>query len=322
MTGNILIRKPITAEEFTTLITEFPQYKLLNLAPQEPLIGLGVERCQLVEVMYGSFLEPNELNLLPHLHWIHSPIPYLDHLCVEEIKKQENVLLTTTKNENIEQIGEFAISAAMAYSKLLFSWEEGSLDPKTIDIKKLREKMWRMSDRIFLQVGLGIVGTEIAHRAKEEGFQVWGGQEISSFHPHCETVYAIDDLDEILPQVDILSLALPRDQSCDVWLTKERLERMKTDSVIMGFGARSVFDLDALAEIGMSRKFRGILLDAHFTSPISADYPLWSLPHVIVTHESSPYPMSETDHGFGTFIQNLRQYVHGNFNDMKNLVQT
>jgi len=320
MIGNILIREPISPEEFTTLISEFPQYRLLNLAPHQTLTSLGIERCQQVEVMYGSSLELSELNHLPHLHWIHSPSPYLDHICLSAIQKQENILITTTKNENLFQMGEFAISAAMAYSKKLFSWEEGSLNPKNIDIEGLRKKMWCVSDRIFLQVGLGLIGTEIARRAKDAGFRVWGGQEISSFHPHCEKVYAMDDIDKILPEVDILSLALPREQFHEVWLTRERLELMKNDSVILGFGSGSVFDLDALAEIGMTGKYRGILLDAHFSPPISADYPLWEQPSVIVTHESGQYPLSEKDQGFSTFLQNLRQYVFGNFSDMKNLV--
>ena len=320
MIGNILIREPITPEEFTALISEFPQYRILNLPTNESIISLGLERCQQVEVMYGSNLEPSELHHLPHLHWIHSPSPYLDMICLDEIKKQANILVTTTKNENVFQMGEFAMSAAMAYAKEIFSWEEGSLDPKSIDIMKIRERMWRIQDCRFLQVGLGLVGTEIARRAKDEGFQVWGGKEISSFHPHCETVFAMDEINKILPKVDILSLALPRERPCDTWLTRERLDLMKDDSVILGFGAGSVFDLDALSEVGMTGKFRGILLDAHFSPPIKADYPLWAQPRVIVTHESGPYPLSEKNIGFSTFLQNLRQYVFGNFSDMKNLL--
>jgi len=320
MIGNILLREPISPDEFTSLISEFPQYRLLNLAPEQPLGSLGIEKCQQVEVVYGSFLEPSELNKLPHLHWVHSPTPYLDFICLDAIQKQGNILVTMTKDENIHQIGEFAICAAMAYAKKLFSWEEGSQDPKNIDIEGIRKKMWRISDRKFLQVGLGIVGTEIAKRAQDQGFKVFGAQEIPSFHPHCEEVYSLEEADRHLPDVDILSLAMPRERPCEVWLTRKRLEAMKDDSVIMGFGSGSIFDMDALSEIGMSGKFRGILLDAHFSPPITADYPLWSLPRVIVTHESGVYPLSERDQGFNLFLQNLRQYIHGNYSDMKNLL--
>ncbi len=321
MIGNILIREPITAEEFTALISEFPQYRLLNLDPDQPLLSLGLERCQAVEVMYGSKLKAEELRLLPRLHWIHSPTPYTDDLCVKEIRNQKNILISTTKSENLKQIGEFAISAALTFAKNLLGWEEGSCDPRNIDMERLRQSMWRIEERTFLQLGLGLVGTEITRRASQEGFNVIGAQEIPSFHPHCGTVYPLDQVEEILPTIDILSIAFPREQNVEPWLVKTRLEKMRDDSVIMGFGTGTVFDLEALEEVGKTGKFRGILLDSHFSPPITCEYALWSNPRVIVTHESSRFPLSKKDHGFYSFIHNLRQFVYGNYEDMKNLAK-
>lgn len=319
MIGNILIRDTLNAKELNTLLTEFPQYKLLNLDLDKPLISLGIEECSQIEVIYSLSLQQEEINFLPHLHWIHSPSPYLDNICVNFAKKQENILITTTKSENLMQVGEFAISAALAFAKRLFSWEEESLHPEHININEIRERMWKIEDCLFLQIGLGLIGTEIARRAKDEGFRVLGVQEIPSFHPHCEKVLPLEDLNEVLHQADIVCLAIPREQSCTPWFAKDKLEQMKEDSVILGFGSGSVFDLDDLAEVGLTGKFRGILLDAHFSPPISADYPLWRQKRVIVSHESSIYPVTVSDQGFNTFIYNLRQYVHGNFSDMKNL---
>nr|NGX58796.1 hypothetical protein [Chlamydiota bacterium] len=129
MIGNILIRDTLNAKELNTLLTEFPQYKLLNLDLDKPLISLGIEECSQIEVIYSLSLQQEEINFLPHLHWIHSPSPYLDNICVNFAKKQENILITTTKSENLMQVGEFAISAALAFAKRLFSWEEESLHP-------------------------------------------------------------------------------------------------------------------------------------------------------------------------------------------------
>lgn len=320
MIGNILIRDHLNAKELNTLLTEFPQYKLLSLDPDGDLISLGVEDCSEIEVIYGCCISQEEINLLPQLHWIHSPSPYLDKICAEFIKKQGNILITTTKSENLIQVGAFAIGAAMAFAKKLFSWEERSFQPESLNLERIRSKMWNIEECLFLQIGLGRIGTEISRRAKQEGFTVWGVQEIPTFHPHCEKVIPLSELDSVLPNADIVCLAMPREKPCDPWFAKDKLELMKEDSVILGFGTGSVFELDDLAEIGIQGKFRGILLDSHFSPPIPENYPLLQKRRAIITHESSTYPLIPSEMGFNVFVYNLRQYVHGNYSDMKNLL--
>ncbi len=121
---------------------------------------------------------------------------------------------------------------------------------------------------------------------------------------------------------DIVSLAMPRGQTGPSWFDKEKLNLMKNDSVLLVFGEGSVINLNDLAETEKTEKFRGVLLDCHFSPPVSMDCSLWKRPNVIFTNESSIYPITRQHQSFHTFVYNLRQYLHGNFNDMKNLVKT
>ncbi len=178
MMNTLLIRDSLEPEELTQLFKEFPQYTIQLIEIEKPLYELGVETCSQIEILYGCVLSKEELNLVSQLRWIHCPSPYLDNLCLDAIKKLGNILISTTKEKNLVQIGEFAIAAAMAFSKKLFYWMSETRDPMNITLAGLRKGMWKVNDKIFLQIGLGTIGTEIVKRAKLEGFKVWGVQKL------------------------------------------------------------------------------------------------------------------------------------------------
>jgi phosphoglycerate dehydrogenase-like enzyme len=182
--------------------------------------------------------------------------------------------------------------------------------------------MWDTSGRLFLQVGLGRLGTEIARHAKSVGFTVWGLQDPPSFHPHCQKVLSSTSLKSVLPEVDVLSLALPRDKPFPSVLGEKELTLMKNDSILTVIGLGSVLNLQDLENLAKTGKWRGVLLDAHFTSSFSENSPLRSLPQVIVTPEVGSYPQEKGTRTLGVFMFNLRQYMHGNISDMKNLHRT
>jgi phosphoglycerate dehydrogenase-like enzyme len=93
---------------------------------------------------------------------------------------------------------------------------------------------------------------------------------------------------------------------------------MKEDSILLAFGSGAAINLDDLA--AFAPKLRGILLDAHFNPPIPTDHPLFEEPNVLITFESGEYPKEKGDAAFRLFTANLRQFEHGNYTDMKNLV--
>ncbi|MCB1149479.1 MAG: D-2-hydroxyacid dehydrogenase [Chlamydiia bacterium] len=297
------------------MATEFPQFKFIHAAPDRPLASLGVETCGAVEILYGSDLKVEELGLVPNLHWIHCPRAYLDRLCVDALIKQGNILISSTKEENLETIGEFALCAALAFAKCIFHWEKGGNN-----IEALRAKMWSAKKCLFLQVGLGRIGSEIARRAAAAGFEVLGVQELASFHPHCKATYNLEELKNLLPKAHIVCLAAPRDKKTVSWFDREEFALMREDSAFMAFGNGAALDIEALAEFAEKGKFRGVLLDAHFRPPLPPESPLWKIPYVINSRESSAYPMTENFHSFHGFLYNLRQYIHGNFGDMRYLL--
>lgn len=313
----ILLQGQLTLQEIDLLLREFPQYLFLSLS-EAAYKNLSPDHWSRLEVLYGSRLTKEELEMAHQLRWIHSPSLNLNRLCLEEIEKRGNILITTTIEENSFQIGEFAMGALLAYAKNLFHWKASRALPTALWNSKWRDNAWSLKNKVFLQIGLGNEGTEIARRAKELKMRVWGMHQGRSFHPYCHQTFPLKELQAVLPQADVVCIALPKGKEYYNLFKREELELMKQDSILMIFGASHWVQETALAEVAASGKFRGILLDAYYQYPLPLHSPLWRIPELLITPEVAPRPKSTERQAFRTFLYNLRQYSHANFNDMRN----
>ncbi|MGA8165125.1 MAG: NAD(P)-dependent oxidoreductase [Waddliaceae bacterium] len=317
----VLLQTRLSEEEIQVLIDDFPQY--LFLSPSDATYkNLGKKEWGSIEVLYGSHFSQNELSMAHSLRWIHCPIPNLSALCLKDIQKQGNIIVTCTPEENIRQIGEYVMGGILAFAKNLFHWLEARKHPVILWDSKWRESMWTLNKRVFLQIGLGRVGVELARQAKQMEMQVWGVQEQRTFHAYCHKVFSFKELHSVLPAADVVSVALPRAKQQEPFLKKDILELMKDDSILVIIGAKALIDEEALIEAAATEKYRGILWDAFYQMPVPPQSKLWNIPNLLITPEVAPRPKSTDKESYRNFRYNLRQYLHGNFTDMRHVIET
>lgn len=316
----ILLQPKLAVSAVRKLIDEFPQFLFLTPGVKS-FKKLANEEWLRVEIIYGNHLAPDELAKAHQLRWIHSPTTNLNPLCLNEIEKKENIILTATKEENVVQIAEFALAGMLGFAKQLFQWKEADRNPVMLLDSKLRESMWTLQDRTFLQIGLEEVGTEITRNCKLMGMKVWGVQEKESFHPYCRKVFGLEELREALPDSDVVCISWPRSKEIrKIWFGEKEFALMKEGSILLILGFRSFVDEEALAMYASSGKFRGVLIDENYQLPLASTSRLWTIPNVIITPEAAPRPKGVEKEPLQAFQYNLRQYIHGNFADMRGIV--
>lgn len=316
----ILLQGQLSVPEIDQLLKEFPQFLFLSLT-ETTYKNLPPSHWARLEILFGSRLTEEELALAPQLRWIHSPIPLLNRLCMDAIEERGNVLVTNTIDENVVQIGEFVLGAVLAFGKNLFLWRDLKENPYQVWNSRGRDTMWTLSNKTFVQIGLGKVGTEITRRAREMNMKVLGVENESSFHRYCHKSFALSELHTILPQADVICVALSKSKPHRSLLEKGDLEKIKDDSILIILGSGEIINEDDLIHYAKSGKFRGIVIDAYYQIPIPPSSPLWQLPNIIVTPEVAPRPKAIMQLSFKTFLYNLRQYVHANFKDMRNVIE-
>lgn len=315
--NSVIIQTALIEAEIAHLKREFPQFEFIVV----PRYEVKEKIWNNAEVLFGERLTEENLALANDLRWIHTPTPFFQRLCLKAIEAKGNILISNTPETNIFQIGEYVMAVLLSFAKNLFHWKTADQFPPLLWDSKWRSNMWSLKGKVFLQIGLGKGGLEIARRAHLAEMKVWGVNKLASFHPHCDKNFSSSELESLLPSADVVSLIIPYGENeFDFKLNEKELSLMKKDSILLILGASRHINEEALFNFAKEGKFRGILVDAYYQTAISPQSKLWLIPNLLLTPGVAPRPKAPDREAFKLFRHNLRQYVHGNFLDMQNLI--
>lgn len=315
----VLLQTKLPLEEIEQLLAEFPQFLFLSFT-EMTYQGLSLDNWAQVEIIYGCKVTGEDLAKAHRLHWVHCPEGDLNRLSLKEIQDKGNILVTALREENFRQVGEFVIGAILSFAKNLYSFKEVNKHPPTLWDTKWRDQMLTLQDKVLLQVGMDKTGGEIARRAQQFGMKVWSVQRHCTFHPCCTKNFSYKELKKVLPDADVVVFNLPRTKEFEGWISRDELKAIKEGAIVIFLGSPKMVDLDALAELARAGRYRGVVIDVAYQMPLSQSSPIWNIDNVIVTPDVSQRPKAHTSTGIALFRYNLRQYVHGNFKDMRGIV--
>ena len=137
-----------------------------------------------------------------------------------------------------------------------------------------------LQGRVFGIVGYGTLGKSVAGLARAFGMRV----EIAN-RPGGAPSAGRRDLDDLLPELDVLSLHCPLTDATRGLVSRERLARMKPDAVLINTARGALVDTAALAEALRSGRLGGAGIDVLEREPPPHDHPLLdpAIPNLIVT---------------------------------------
>ncbi|MBI3227909.1 MAG: phosphoglycerate dehydrogenase [Mycolicibacterium cosmeticum] len=95
-------------------------------------------------------------------------------------------------------------------------------------------------------------------------------------------VHALDDLDDLLPDADVVVAMLPADDSTHRLIDAEFLARLSDGSVVVNAGRGGAVHTDALLAELTTGRLRAAL-DVTDPEPLPAGHPLWSAPGLLLT---------------------------------------
>lgn len=153
----------------------------------------------------------------------------------------------------------------------------------------------RTAGLVFGVLGLGLIGTATARKAKGIGFQVIGFDPLQTVGTVTAGGVEVVDLDTLLAQADILSLHVPLNAATEHIIGSATLQSMKRGAKIVNTARGGLIDTDALVEAVTSGHLSGAALDVFEREPLAIDSPLIALPSVVLTPHISWY--SEESYG-------------------------
>mgnify|MGYP003289404769 CR=1 FL=1 len=192
----------------------------------------------------------------------------------------ENIVLTNASGAYGCVISEYIVSGILALVKNLFAYRAQMQDGGWSKI----EGEDTIEGKRALILGTGNIGEETAKKLKCFGCETVGicrtpGKKI----PFFDEVYIIDSLDEQLPCADIVIIALPGTAETTGMFDADRINRMKTDAILVNVGRGFIVNTDAVTEALQNGRIRGAVLDVTDPEPLPEKHPLRFMGNVVLT---------------------------------------
>lgn len=165
-----------------------------------------------------------------------------------------------------------------------------------------------------LVIGTGDIGSHFARLCKAVGAHTIGvRRDPSRPADGIDDMHGFDELDALLPEADVVAMAVPATPDTHHLIDGRRLMLMKSTAVLLNAGRGTAIDPRALARALAEDQLHGAGLDVTEPEPLPADSPLWHEPHCLITpHVAGGNHLSSTeDRIIRIALGNVRRYAHG-----------
>ena len=262
------------------------------------------------EVLYG-LVGPGFLKYMTGLKWFCTPSAGVEPYTPDEIYPNPNVLLTNSAGAYGITISEHILMVTLMLLRQMPAFQQVVAERGWVRSLPMRS----ICGSTITVLGTGDIGTNFARRAKALGAKaIYGVRRTKKAgDPAFDEIYAMDELDTILPKTDILVMALPGTAETAGTLSRERIALLPRHAVVVNVGRGSAIDQNALINALNSEAIAGAALDVMVPEPLPADHPLWSAKNILITpHISGNMSLGITrDLDVDLFCRDLENYAGG-----------
>lgn len=267
------------------------------------------EMLEKAEIILGNLRDPAQLRACRSLRWIQLNNAGTEGYCEPGILPQGARLANASGAYGLA-ISEHMIGCLFELRKKLHLYGRNQ-----------ENHLWKNEGFVdvvegsrVLVVGLGDIGTAFGKKMRALGCRVKGIRRHMGDAPEwLEGLYAMEDLDALLPEADVVALCLPGNSATRHTLDARRIGLLKRNAVVLNVGRGSAIDTEALCDVLYRGRIAGAALDVTDPEPLPADHPLWDAPNAVITpHISGGFSLPETlEQIVDIFAENLRRDAAG-----------
>lgn len=310
-----LVRTPLTDDSLCKLcnimqdsceliIRNSDEYKQLGFP--HPFTSDELEKA---EIMIGN-PSMDTLKLCKNLKWLQVASSGADAYAKSGVLDRNKTILTNATGAYGHAIAEYMVAGVMSVTKKFHLYRDNQQNSVWKDMgfsKTIRGSK-------VLVVGLGDIGGQFAEKMSALGCEIHAIKRTMSEVPeYIKSLSTLDNLDMLLPDMDIVALCLPNSAATQNIIDTKQLALMKNDSILINVGRGNAVNTDALVYALENNIIGNAILDVTNPEPLPAEHPLWKCSNAIITpHISGGYHAQETIEGIENIIlENCRRYVAG-----------
>lgn len=262
-----------------------------------------------VEILITYGLENINSELLDQmraLKWIQVFQTGVEHIPLDEISRR-GILLTNVRGIYNSPMSEYVMSLVLYVTRDIELFIRNQKQRK-YDRSELVEEANGKTIGVF---GTGMIGQEVAKKAKAFDMKVLGFNSNGRSIPSFDEVYTWDSKNEMLEQCDFIVLLLPETEQTRNFIGEEELKLMKKDAYLINIGRGPLIDDEALIRSVESGEIRGAALDVFDIEPLPEDSPLWNVENILITPHLSGKSVRFFERSINIFEENFKAHTEG-----------
>lgn len=222
---------------------------------------------------------PAQLKKCTHLQLLQLQSAGADNYCKPGVLPESVALCNATGSYGLA-IAEHMVGVTLMMAKKLHLYRDQQFAGVWRDLGSVVP----ITGSKVLVIGLGDIGTEYALRMYTLGADIIGVTRTPKEGPPFVSKMAVTaQLDELIPQADIIAMALPGGAGTTHLMSAERISLMKPSALLINVGRGTSIDTEALTKALAEGKLAGAALDVTDPEPLPADHPLWHEPRAVIT---------------------------------------
>ena len=164
-----------------------------------------------------------------------------------------------------------------------------------------------LSGKSLLMVGYGAIGKEIERMLQPFNVRMTRVARSPRTEP---AVHPVTELDELLPDADIIVLILPLTEASRGLIGAAQFNRMRQGALLVNAARGPVVQTDALVHALNSGKIRAAV-DVTDPEPLPEGHPLWSCPNLLLTPHVAGSSPEFAPRALRVAVEELRRYMNG-----------
>lgn len=290
--------------------------RIRDLAPNVTVIGnlnreSALEYAGRAHAADADLLTSAFLDAAPELRWTQSGSAGVDrYITIPELMSRDEIVLTNMKGMYGPVIAEHVFAMMLSRTRNLPYYMEagrrGDWD------RGPGSMLTALQGGTLLVVGLGGIGSEIAMRADAFHMRVLAtARTPREAPPYVERLGTASDLDELLPEADVIVLAVPLTDETRGMINRETIARMKDGAWLVNIARGAVVDTEALVEALDSGKIGAAFLDVTDPEPLPAGHTLWNRDNVLITPHVAARAELSGERRLALMLENMRRFGAG-----------
>jgi phosphoglycerate dehydrogenase-like enzyme len=262
--------------------------------PDDPASAADLERVEFVVAGWPA----SKLREVPNLKVVQTRSAGVDWI-VEHVP--DGVTLCSAKGARDPAMAEWVLWAILADYKAagVAAAQQAAREWEHLDLRDIEGAS-------VLILGHGSIGVAVEERLAPFGV----GEVVRVARRARDGVHAVDELEPLLGDVDIVVNLLPATPATDGMFDATMFGAMREGALFVNAGRGRTVDTDALLQALEARRVRAVL-DVMEPEPLPPEHPLWGAPNCIITpHSAGDTPGAERA-SWKLAGEQLRRYAAG-----------